>query len=109
MMSESVMFLFTTSLILWLPASGASVIERSPGDTRYPSFTAAESTRTEGRLTLVSGKRSATPFKTVSNPVWSVVESELRETSSKPVSCMHCLLYTSDAADDLLCVDLGGR
>ena len=22
---------------------------------------------------------------------------------------MHCLLYTSDAADDLLCVDLGGR
>src|SRR5450756_3221576 len=23
--------------------------------------------------------------------------------------CCHCLLYTSDAADDLLCVDLGGR
>ena len=23
--------------------------------------------------------------------------------------CMTCLLYTSDAADDLLCVDLGGR
>ena len=22
---------------------------------------------------------------------------------------MGCLLYTSDAADDLLCVDLGGR
>src|SRR5450756_2234805 len=22
---------------------------------------------------------------------------------------VHCLLYTSDAADDLLCVDLGGR
>ena len=22
---------------------------------------------------------------------------------------MHCLLYTSDAADDLLCVDFGGR
>ena len=22
---------------------------------------------------------------------------------------MNCLLYTSDAADDLLCVDLGGR
>ena len=22
---------------------------------------------------------------------------------------MDCLLYTSDAADDLLCVDLGGR
>src|SRR5450756_686155 len=24
-------------------------------------------------------------------------------------SCAACLLYTSDAADDLLCVDLGGR
>src|SRR5450756_3032692 len=24
-------------------------------------------------------------------------------------SCSACLLYTSDAADDLLCVDLGGR
>src|SRR5450756_3115228 len=23
--------------------------------------------------------------------------------------CQRCLLYTSDAADDLLCVDLGGR
>ena len=23
--------------------------------------------------------------------------------------CYICLLYTSDAADDLLCVDLGGR
>ena len=23
--------------------------------------------------------------------------------------CIICLLYTSDAADDLLCVDLGGR
>ena len=24
-------------------------------------------------------------------------------------ACTSCLLYTSDAADDLLCVDLGGR
>src|SRR5680860_1915157 len=24
-------------------------------------------------------------------------------------ACVCCLLYTSDAADDLLCVDLGGR
>src|SRR5659263_298032 len=24
-------------------------------------------------------------------------------------NCRTCLLYTSDAADDLLCVDLGGR
>ena len=25
------------------------------------------------------------------------------------IPCITCLLYTSDAADDLLCVDLGGR
>ena len=25
------------------------------------------------------------------------------------ILCTPCLLYTSDAADDLLCVDLGGR
>ena len=25
------------------------------------------------------------------------------------VNIYNCLLYTSDAADDLLCVDLGGR
>ena len=25
------------------------------------------------------------------------------------VPLLSCLLYTSDAADDLLCVDLGGR
>ena len=26
-----------------------------------------------------------------------------------PITIKACLLYTSDAADDLLCVDLGGR
>src|SRR5450756_3137334 len=30
-------------------------------------------------------------------------------SSIEPVSIPICLLYTSDAADDLLCVDLGGR
>src|SRR5665213_1886902 len=29
--------------------------------------------------------------------------------NNKPVAPIICLLYTSDAADDLLCVDLGGR
>ena len=30
------------------------------------------------------------------------------KTTLQSLSCI-CLLYTSDAADDLLCVDLGGR
>src|SRR5450756_2523790 len=29
--------------------------------------------------------------------------------TDNPVGQVTCLLYTSDAADDLLCVDLGGR
>ena len=28
---------------------------------------------------------------------------------NKKVMCESCLLYTSDAADDMQCVDLGGR
>ena len=31
------------------------------------------------------------------------------ENSDDPWRLCPCLLYTSDAADDLLCVDLGGR
>ena len=32
-----------------------------------------------------------------------------RNLEMMTVSSLRCLLYTSDAADDLLCVDLGGR
>ena len=38
--------------------------------------------------------------------------TERREQFHAPAIISHiiaCLLYTSDAADDLLCVDLGGR
>src|SRR5680860_1891472 len=42
--------------------------------------------------------------------VWNRVSPAQRTlgTNPSPESCS-CLLYTSDAADDLLCVDLGGR
>ena len=33
----------------------------------------------------------------------------LREDNDLTQRDVACLLYTSDAADDLLCVDLGGR
>src|SRR5450756_2250837 len=38
---------------------------------------------------------------------WKGGGSNWRETATGLFA--HCLLYTSDAADDLLCVDLGGR
>ena len=31
------------------------------------------------------------------------------QAAKAPIQRLVCLLYTSDAADDLLCVDLGGR
>ena len=34
---------------------------------------------------------------------------KLRELPTASTLLSHCLLYTSDAADDLLCVDLGVR
>src|SRR5659263_744584 len=39
---------------------------------------------------------------------WGVLIALLALTLP-PVDSDRCLLYTSDAADDLLCVDLGGR
>ena len=43
----------------------------------------------------------------------SAISASARRTCSDFVNCSRmgcsCLLYTSDAADDLLCVDLGGR
>src|SRR5680860_1908920 len=48
----------------------------------------------------------ASPHSTVRNSVTAAAESEMTGTASIRNSC---LLYTSDAADDLLCVDLGGR
>src|SRR5680860_1874258 len=39
---------------------------------------------------------------------WFIVHTDLRRGISASLSSS-CLLYTSDAADDLLCVDLGGR
>ena len=39
----------------------------------------------------------------------SEIEKNLQEDADYSAGSIHCLLYTSDAADDLLCVDLGGR
>src|SRR5450756_3162887 len=46
-------------------------------------------------------------------PIINMLEETAREVVRQNISCVGllatCLLYTSDAADDLLCVDLGGR
>src|SRR5665213_2512954 len=42
---------------------------------------------------------------------WQICAAQLRFLEQLPAALriLRCLLYTSDAADDLLCVDLGGR
>src|SRR5450756_2802411 len=42
-------------------------------------------------------------------PMSSIANRALLQATAFQVRPFHCLLYTSDAADDLLCVDLGGR
>ena len=38
-----------------------------------------------------------------------VSDIDMSDVNEETVGFKICLLYTSDAADDLLCVDLGGR
>src|SRR5450756_994782 len=39
----------------------------------------------------------------------SIRAASARDGAARRAATKACLLYTSDAADDLLCVDLGGR
>ena len=48
---------------------------------------------------------SAASFDTTLKFIYRITKSQGRT----PAAAIACLLYTSDAADDLLCVDLGGR
>src|SRR5665213_111365 len=63
---------------------------------------------------IFNGEHILKPDIRVSHPVMG----RIPDAKDKPVHLLmewektlyyHCLLYTSDAADDLLCVDLGGR
>src|SRR5450756_3166773 len=49
------------------------------------------------------------PFKPPPRPRHPSVLLSVTVTVTEDVASSACLLYTSDAADDLLCVDLGGR
>ena len=48
--------------------------------------------------------------KTLPEIGFAILPSTVNQSYKLAVKCLKsCLLYTSDAADDLLCVDLGGR
>ena len=49
------------------------------------------------------------PQLSVTTHVFVKVPASGHDPATKEPEVFTCLLYTSDAADDLLCVDLGGR
>src|SRR5659263_403266 len=91
---------------IWVAASGWSA--------RPPAFTDAHHVRhwVDGgatdlaNLALVCRRQVGQVGGAAVDPVPDVVGVGERRW---PVTARPCLLYTSDAADDLLCVDLGGR
>ena len=57
----------------------------------------------------IRDSQSAVPFEVVSQAEASEHRLSVEIPETEYPSIQVCLLYTSDAADDLLCVDLGGR
>ena len=70
-----------------------------------PESTRANPTVETGR----TGPIPASVYRCDPSPRWRRLPQHLPRQSPYVGPCQACLLYTSDAADDLLCVDLGGR
>src|SRR5680860_1899002 len=77
-----------------------SVPSRTPKDSGLPGFIAT-------RQNLLSTPNSSCTSLTKSYSPTETPPEVMSTSYSRPSPT--CLLYTSDAADDLLCVDLGGR
>src|SRR5680860_1871160 len=86
------------------PVTGASSLLRTGPPARPASVLNTSQFLLLGALPLTAPDLRAE----VSGPAFprSMQQPQIRIASP---SCRTCLLYTSDAADDLLCVDLGGR
>src|SRR5680860_1001502 len=74
-------------------------------DSRYPRSTA---TQARAHTPFCMGPAAHTP--PLCRPDWRSQREMARSFAQKLFirRTLTCLLYTSDAADDLLCVDLGG-
>src|SRR5450756_1591853 len=64
-----------------------------------------------GRPQIKTDLRALIRQMSIENPLWGAprIHGELLKLGFEVAQSSVCLLYTSDAADDLLCVDLGGR
>ena len=48
-------------------------------------------------------------YHTVITPQWGAADAEIKVPAGENTELKRCLLYTSDAADESIGVDLGGR
>src|SRR5450756_506215 len=81
-----------------------SVVELLTPPSRIPTVTPSLA----GCLRSVTGVEVSVTSWTRSTMRSSISNNDIWQPAH-PASQSLCLLYTSDAADDLLCVDLGGR
>src|SRR5450756_2966010 len=98
---------------------GEAMVRDTPADlerlerTRNVNISIAGSEYTLAMLLARFGVPSSFVSRLPDNPYGWMVRDVAREqgvdTSHLVWANKTCLLYTSDAADDLLCVDLGGR
>src|SRR5450756_2669064 len=86
---------------------GAGVTSVKPGDHVIPLYT-PECRQCKSCLSLKTNLCTAIRA-TQGNGVMPDGTSRFSCDGAPIMHYMGCLLYTSDAADDLLCVDLGGR
>src|SRR5665213_4473002 len=92
------------------PSSAKKAPQRRPGRAGdYPKKTSDCLGRAPERIAQALYSR-ATVSRTGGNGEGLNHKQDNREDQARKVGlARNCLLYTSDAADDLLCVDLGGR
>src|SRR5450756_1285205 len=104
-------------ILLFFPSSSliAGILKRENlfRDVPLKSLVDSLAKRAVTSLWEVSSRR-ATMIRSLTRAFSSIGEGEsslstARFTCSLTIRKRSCLLYTSDAADDLLCVDLGGR
>eukprot|EP01017_Pseudomicrothorax_dubius_P005697 TRINITY_DN11495_c0_g1_i3.p2 TRINITY_DN11495_c0_g1~~TRINITY_DN11495_c0_g1_i3.p2 ORF type:complete len:160 (-),score=33.16 TRINITY_DN11495_c0_g1_i3:6-485(-) len=68
----------------------------------------AENTSLQKKLEQFT-KENEDTARAYSNAFKELSAALIEQAAKLSTECTSCLLYTSDAADDLLCVDLGGR
>src|SRR5665213_3110614 len=78
---------------------------------RCPNALAADDMPLASEALTTRGPIKSYVRPTVTTYAWpaSTLRTPQRWPAYSPLVDWPCLLYTSDAADDLLCVDLGGR